>query len=173
MAQIHFWGGGPKTWSESIFWQRFCFGMVSTTSLSLSMRGTYKIEIAEWKWPPIFQNKRVRLQEQTSWSSTVVLLSPSEAQTPTYVGVLLLFTHCRWMNTSTARQECAALSLYTTCRITDRRRTDVVVVCWLPKFHGFELAPLFYCGSKVEVNFANVCGFDTRRAPRNCSRLIG
>ena len=31
------------------------------------------------------------------------------------------------------------LSLYTTCRtIIDRRRTDVV--CWLPKFHGFEAA---------------------------------
>ena len=37
----------------------------------------------------------------------------SKAQTPTYVEVLLLFTHCRWMNTSTARQECATLSLYT------------------------------------------------------------
>ena len=24
---------GPKTWSESILWQRFCVGMVSTTSL--------------------------------------------------------------------------------------------------------------------------------------------
>ena len=28
--------------------------------------------------------------------------------------------HWRWMNTSTARQECATLSLYTTSRTTDR-----------------------------------------------------
>ena len=51
--------------------------------------------------------------------------------------------HWRWMNTSTARQECATLSLYTTSRTTDRYRTDAVV-CWLPKFHGFKLAPLFH-----------------------------
>ena len=47
----------PKTWSESILWQWFCFGMVSTTSLSLSMRGRYNNEIGEWKWPPIFHNE--------------------------------------------------------------------------------------------------------------------
>ena len=41
------------------------------------------------------------------------------------------FDSCRWMNTDTARQECATLSLYTACRTTDRRRTDVG---WLPKF---------------------------------------
>ena len=28
--------------------------------LSLSMRGRYNNEIAEWKWPPIFRNKGVR-----------------------------------------------------------------------------------------------------------------
>ena len=85
------------------------------------------------------------MQEQTSWSSSVVVvLLSSEAQTPTYVEVLLLFTHCRWMNTDTARQECATLNLYTACRTTDRHRTDVVV-CWLPKFHGgFKFSPLFY-----------------------------
>ena len=26
--------------------------------------------------------------------------------------------------------------------------------------------------SKVEINLADVCGFDTRRAPRNCSRFV-
>ena len=52
--------------------------------------------------------------------------------------------HWRWMNTSTARQECATLSLYTTSRTTDRYRTDAVV-CWLPKL-------------------VDVCGYDTRRA---------
>ena len=68
------------------------------------------------------------MQEQTSWSSSVVVLLlyfKSEAQTPSYVEVLLfLFTHCQWMNTYTARQECASLSLYTTCRNTDKHRTD-------------------------------------------------
>ena len=44
-----FFYSGPKVWSESNLWQRFCFGMVSTinTSLSLSMRGRYNNEIAE------------------------------------------------------------------------------------------------------------------------------
>ena len=52
-------------------------------------------------------------------------------------------SHWRWMNTSTARQECATLSLYTTSRTTDRYRTDAVV-CWLPKLHVSKLAPLFH-----------------------------
>ena len=38
---------GSKIWPESTLWQRFCFGIVSTTSLSLSMRGRYNNEIAE------------------------------------------------------------------------------------------------------------------------------
>ena len=42
-----FFYSGPKIWSESNLWQRFCFGIVSTTSLSLSMRGRYNNEIAE------------------------------------------------------------------------------------------------------------------------------
>ena len=145
MVQIHFFLG-PKTWSESILWQRFCFGMVSTTSLSLSMRGTYKNEIAELKWPPIFQNKRVRyarVNELELYSSTTLPVKRRH-QPMSRVYSVFLFTHCRWMNnTSTARQECATLSLYTTCRTADRRRTDVVV-CWLPKLHGLKLAPRFY-----------------------------
>ena len=32
----------------------FVFGMVSTTSLSLSMRGRYNNEVGEREWPPIF-----------------------------------------------------------------------------------------------------------------------
>ena len=58
----HFFYSGPKIWSESILWQWFCFGMFSTiiNSISLFMRGRYYNEIAEWKWPPIFQNKSVR-----------------------------------------------------------------------------------------------------------------
>ena len=59
--------------------ERFRFGMVSTTRLSLSMRGRYKIEIAEWKCPPI---KKMRYaKEQTRWSSTVVLLYQRSADT--------------------------------------------------------------------------------------------
>ena len=33
----------------------------------------------------------------------------NEAQTPTYVEVLPSFTHCRWMNTNTTRQQYATL----------------------------------------------------------------
>ena len=39
-----------------LFWH----GFDNYNSLSLSMRERYKNEIAEWKWPPVFQNKRVR-----------------------------------------------------------------------------------------------------------------
>ena len=42
---------------------------------------------------------RLDMQGQTSWSSTVEYYFSSKAQTPTYVEVLLLFTHCRWMKT--------------------------------------------------------------------------
>ena len=41
------------------------------------MRVRYSNEIAKWKWPPIFQNRRVRYvckKEQTSWTATVVVL---------------------------------------------------------------------------------------------------
>ena len=33
--------------TESNLWQRLCFGTVSTTSLSMSMRGRYNNKIAE------------------------------------------------------------------------------------------------------------------------------
>ena len=59
-----------------------------------------------------------------------------------YSSSTIVFTskpHWRWMNTSTARQECATLSMYTTSRTT----ADAVV-CWLPNFHGSKLAPLFH-----------------------------
>ena len=40
------------------------------------MRVRYSNEIAEWKWPPIFQNQEGEIckKEQTSWTSTVVVL---------------------------------------------------------------------------------------------------
>ena len=57
------------------------FWHVSTTSLNLSMRGRYNNEIGEWKWPPIFQNKRVRHyargDELELYSSTVLLYQES------------------------------------------------------------------------------------------------
>ena len=39
------------------------------------MRVRCSNEIAEWKWPPIFQNEgEICKKEQTSWTSTVVVL---------------------------------------------------------------------------------------------------
>ena len=70
----------------------------------------------------VFKTRRVRYaraDELELYSSSTTLFFTSKAQTPTYVEVLLLFTHRRWMNTSIARQECATLSLYTTSRTTD------------------------------------------------------
>ena len=60
----------------------------------------------------VFKTRRVRYARADELELELYYFT-SKAQTPTYVEVLLLFTHCRWMNTSTARQECATLSLYT------------------------------------------------------------
>ena len=103
------------------------------------------------------------MQEQTSLSSTVVSSTTSPVkrrQTPTYVEVLLLFTHCRWMNTSTARQECATLSLYTTSRTIDAAPMLSFAGCK----NSTALTSL-HCSirCRVEVNFIDVCGFDARR----------
>ena len=70
--------------------------------------------------------------------------------------------HWRWMNTSTAQQECATLSLYTTSRTTDRYHTMLLVAgCQ----NSTALNSLHYSiRSRVEVNFVDGCGYDTRRA---------
>ena len=60
----------------------------------------------------VFKTRRVRYARADELELELYYFT-SKAQTPTYVEVLLLFTHCWWMNTSTARQECATLSLYT------------------------------------------------------------
>ena len=64
------------------------------------------------------------------------------------------------MNTSTARQECATLSLYTTSRTTDTAP--------MLSFAGYQNSTALtslHCSirSRVEVNFVDVCGFDARR----------
>ena len=68
--------------------------------------------------------------------------------------------HCRWMNTSTARQECATLSLYTTSRTTDTAPMLSFAGCK----NSTALTSL-YCSirSRVEVNFVDACGFDACR----------
>ena len=64
------------------------------------------------------------------------------------------------MNTSTARQECATLSLYTTSRTTDTAPMLSFAGCQ----NSTALTSL-HCSirSRVEVNFVDVCGFDARR----------
>ena len=64
------------------------------------------------------------------------------------------------MNTSTARQECATLSLYTASRTTDTAP--------MLSFAGYQNSTALtslHCSirSRVEVNFVDVCGFDARR----------
>ena len=127
--------GGKNFWmGKSLVWAWF-----RHTCLSSSMGGRYKIQIPKgWKWRCIFSQQVGEIcKSRQSCSST---LATSEAQTPTYVEVVPSFAHCRWMNTSSARQESATLiSCTLQCvQTTDRRRTDVAVVCWLPKFHEFE-----------------------------------
>ena len=64
------------------------------------------------------------------------------------------------MSTSTARQECATLSLYTTSRTTDT--TPMLSFAGCQNSTAFTS---FHCSirSRVEVNFGDVCGFDARR----------
>ena len=64
------------------------------------------------------------------------------------------------MNTSTARQECATLSLYTTSRTIDTAQMLSFAGCK----NSAALTSL-HCSirSRVEVNFVDVCGFDARR----------
>ena len=80
-----------------------------------------------------------------------------------------MFTHCRWLNTSTARQKCAALSLYTTSRTIDTAPMLSFAGCK----NSTALTSL-HCSirSRVEVNFVDVCGFDARRGSWNCSRFV-
>ena len=64
------------------------------------------------------------------------------------------------MNTSTALQECATLSLYTTSRTID----TVPMLSFAGCKNSTALTSL-HCSirSRVEVNFVDVCGFDARR----------
>ena len=84
---------------------------------------------------------------------------PGSTGLGTYVKVLL-FKHCRWINTSTARQECTTLGLYTTFRTADTAPMFSFAGCQ----NSTALTSL-HCsvGSRVEANFVDVCGFDGRR----------
>ena len=64
------------------------------------------------------------------------------------------------MNTSTARQECATLSLYTTSRTT-----DTAPMLSFAGYQNSRALTSLHCSirSRVEVNFVDVCGFDARR----------
>ena len=64
------------------------------------------------------------------------------------------------MNTSTARQEYATRSLYTTSRTTDTAPMLSLAGC-----QNFTALTSLYCSirSRVEVKFVDVCGFDARR----------
>ena len=64
------------------------------------------------------------------------------------------------MNTSTARQECATLSLYTTSRTTGTAPMLSFADC-----QNSTALTSIQCSirSRVEVNFVDVCGFDARR----------
>ena len=64
------------------------------------------------------------------------------------------------MNPSTARQECATLSLYTTSRTA-----DTAPILSFAGFKNFTALSSLHCSirSRVEVNVVDVCGFDARR----------
>ena len=55
----------------------------------------------------------------------------SEAQTPTYVEVIPSFTHCRWTNTNTARQEYATLIKFCTLLCSELHTGSALMFCRL------------------------------------------
>ena len=120
----------------------------------------------------VFKTRRVRYasaDELELYSSSTT--SPvKRRQTQTYVEVLLLFTQCRWMSTSTARQECATLSVYTTSRTTDTAPMLSFAGCQ----SSTALTSLF-CSirSRVEVNLLMCAVSMLVGAHRNnCSRFV-
>ena len=146
MAQIRF-GGGPKIWSESILWQRFCFGKVSTTSLGLSMRERYKMNLSDGNDHLFFKTRGWDTQEQTSWSSTVtvvVLLYQWSADTNPCRGFTFLVQALSMdeHRHSPARMRYSKFVHYAkNCRQTPHRCYCLVAA----NFHGdFKLSPLFH-----------------------------
>ena len=118
----------------------------------------------------VFKTRRVRYargDELELYSSSIT--SPVKRRHQLVLRFLLLFTHCRWMNTSTARQECATLSVYTTSGTTDTTPMLSFAGCQ----NSTALTSL-HCSvrSGVEVNFVDVCGFDPRRGSPVCSRFL-
>ena len=75
MAMVLFWHGFDN-WSKLVY------------------AGEIQKYIAEWKWPHIFQNKRVRCAraDKLELYSSRLYSFTSEAQTPIYVEVLLLLS---------------------------------------------------------------------------------
>ena len=73
------------------------------------------------------------------------------------------------MNTSTAQQECATL----VCTLLAKLQTDAAPMLFAGCQNSTTLNSL-HCSIrlKVEVHFADVCGFDARRAPRSCRRFV-
>ena len=86
------------------------------------------------------------MQEQTSWSSTaVVLLHQSSADTNlSYVEVLLFLGHALSVDEHKHSQARMRYSKFVHYYVQNYRHRTYVIVCWLPKFHGFNLAPLFH-----------------------------
>ena len=70
------------------------------------------------------------------------------------------------MNLSTAQQECATLSLYTTSRTTDTAQMLSFAGCQdstaLISLHRYSIRSRVEVN--FEVNFVDMCGFDARRA---------
>ena len=74
------------------------------------------------------------------------------------------------MNTSTAQQECATLSFYTTSRATDTAPMLSFAGCQ----NSTALTSLHYSSIRlrVEVNFVGVCGFNARRGSPELQQIL-
>ena len=80
----------------------------------------------------------------------------SETQTPTYVEVSLSFTHCRWMNTSTVRQECTILSFaYDVQTTADTGAASMLL--WFVGCHNSTALNSLHCSIRSKVVTIFVC----------------
>ena len=82
------------------------------------------------------------MQDQTSWSSTVVVLLHQQSADTNLCGG---FTIVHALSVDEHKHIPARMrySKFVHYVQNYRHRTDVIV-CWLPKYHGLNLAPLFH-----------------------------
>ena len=128
---------------------------------------------AEWKWPSISQNKRVRYARRADdlelYNSSTTLPVKHRHQP-----MSRFYSSCSRIVGGWAQAQPGKNALLQVCTLRAELQADAAPML----FAGCQNSTTFnslHCSirSKVVANCADVWGFDTHRAPRNCSRYVG